>query len=167
MYKRLYVFLIYSFVTILSLYVCLNISTNTFSINTAFIHKKIVKALFPQGWSFFTKNPKDIELSIYNLKDNKFENLTNFQAKEYFGICRKNRLLNTKLIEVAKNIDDKLWIYSLEENSLKTDELAIVTIEDDLLKGNEFIINKYLPFPYSWHKSDLKPPKYSIIVKFL
>ena len=165
MYRKLYVSLVYLFTILLPLYVCLNINVNTFSVNTSFVHKKIVKSLIPQGWAFFTKSPRDLELSIYNLKEKKEENLTSFQAKEYFGICRKNRLLNTKLIDISKNIDEKLWV--LHDNDINIDKLAVVSLEDKILTGKEFIISKYFPLPYSWSKTDLTPPKHSIIVRFL
>lgn len=165
MYRKLYVFLVYVFTILLPLYVCLNINVNTFSVNTSFIHKKLVKSLIPQGWAFFTKSPRDLELSIYNLNNKEEENLTSFQVKEYFGICRKNRLLNTKLIDISKNIDERLWVLNVD--SINIEKLAVVTVEDKILKGEEFIISKYFPLPYSWYKTDLTHPKHSIIVRFI
>jgi antimicrobial peptide system SdpA family protein len=62
------------------------------------ISNKAVSILFPQGWSFFTKDPREASLCLYDLKKNRSKiNFKNTQSKNLFGLIKSDRLTYYKI----------------------------------------------------------------------
>lgn len=76
-------------------------------INNSYSAKSQYVSVFPQGWAFFTKSSKEPQLYVFdcNSKQPKLINLRNFSAEYYFGISRKNRILNIEIGNVFQQME--------------------------------------------------------------
>ncbi len=115
----------------------------------------------PQGWAFFTKNPKSEEVYLYKIDTitQKFENiiLRNVQSSQLFGIKRDNRLISTKITTITNDIDRSLWInhkgnisnfLKHDTNYMKLNKITI-KIKQPAICGLYCVVMKK-PIPWSW-----------------
>jgi antimicrobial peptide system SdpA family protein len=75
-------------------------------LNNRYISKSQLTSVFPQGWAFFTKSSRESQLYIFdcNSLEPKLKNLRSFTNDYYFGISRKNRVLNIEMNTVFQKI---------------------------------------------------------------
>ena len=118
---------------------------------------------FPQGWGFFTRNPREEELILYRIEKDTTVRFTqtNSSSSSYFGLSRKNRLINIEASIVVSEVDDSLWI------PMKGRELVL-----DLNTYTDTIVNNFKPchiqgdfflvmqerIPWAWSESDIIMP---------
>lgn len=139
---------------------------NTMQYNTLsekFENKKIVFSLFPQGWAFFTRNPREGQVILYQKNNGKFVEVP-FKHNNYryaFGLNRTCTKVYTELGYIRKNINDSSfkaieWNYQEKIFTNKLDNLETITLQNPLKNG---ILNgKYLlviqePIPWAWSKN--------------
>ena len=119
--------------------------------------------LIPQGWAFFTKNPRDPQVFIYQvdtIDDSiKLENLRNTQLKYLFGIDRSNRKISSKLSKILQGVDSEFFYTSKKsvEDSIKNDYCSIfkvkVSVKKPILCGL-YCLQIKKPKPWSWLRID-------------
>lgn len=179
LYSKFIVFIAFSFITlfVISFLLITSIPENPIRLRYSFFNNKEMKYLIPQGWSFFTKNPREEEIYIYDLSNslNTKIKLNNIQLNQLFGIKRENRIIYTKTSTVFQNIDASLLI------DFKGDALGFIQKEENMKTLNEVSVNvrkpslcgKYLievkqPIAWSWLsiKSKVKMPSKLIIIDF-
>ncbi len=68
-------------------------------------------SVLPQGWAFFTKNPRGEVLYIYKETQNKWDlvNVPGASLKFGFGLNRKGRAIGPEAGSLLKLIPDSLW----------------------------------------------------------
>lgn len=105
----------------LLLYFTLLINSKDTTVNFSTSIKMWNQHLFPQGWSFFTKSPRDEEISIYQIIDNKVKPIksNSFSLKNYFGLKRKNRTINTDLGLINSELSNKIVWNNYSNSSIK------------------------------------------------
>lgn len=76
-------------------------------INSSHSSKSQYVSIFPQGWAFFTKSSKEPQLYIFdcNSKQPDLKNLRSFTTDYYFGVSRKNRILNIEISNVFQQME--------------------------------------------------------------
>ncbi len=122
--------------------------------------KSIITFFFPQGWGFFTKNPRDAKYRLYKLAEAKKPQLVNFKItapQNLFGFSRKGNRICIDLIRlrtllpkpsewVESNLDEDEFIFP--KNELDTIQLD----PDDILyiQPGKYLIKEYLITPWNW-----------------
>lgn len=132
----------------------MNAKENPISL-TYHIKNKELHSLLPQGWAFFTKSPREFQLSLYSYQERNIEkvNLKNVQASQLFGLNKSNRATHSKLIKIFNEIPDEHWtpIVSLEKidcnnlNKYNVNKLLI----NEIPKG-EYIMLINKTTPWAW-----------------
>jgi len=119
------------------------------------------QSLFPQGWAFFTRSPKEFQLSLYEISEAKYVliDLKNAQAKQYFGLNKSNRIVHHKLIQIAREIPNEHWVpYSERINNINIDSVNEYKLKSHLkeLPTGKYLIKTEKPLAWTWF-STLKP----------
>ncbi len=131
---------------------------------------KFLSSVFPQGYGFFTRKPKEDHLHIYKKINNNYELLTvnNSTGERFYGASRKTAkiLLDLSFISIKikewENFDD--WENISEKNGLnfKSGEIKL----DDKYKGHYvFIKEEVIPWAWSRHLSESKKYYKNIIIQ--
>ena len=141
------------------------------------LSKKISKEIFfatPQGWSFFTKDPRYDRLEIYQVINNStLEQVTrpNFSIENFYGFKRQNRQFLNEAFSSIKNVvlNDSIWYNSSEGVDKAYQDINSIynfknTFKNPVLCG-QFVFEMYKPIPWAWssNKSYKNPKKYLII----
>ncbi len=123
--------------------------------------KRQVNTIFPEGWGFFTKSPREDKLDVFKLSDdNVWKPLTikNQSFSNFFGFSRKARYIAYESSIVASQLANSNW--------MKLTNGQIFTTKIDTcfnLKSNKehkyFTSGTYLlilqkPIPFVWIKEN-------------
>jgi len=146
--------------TILLLVVTIsNLPYSAFSINNKL--KLYCHSVLPQGWEFFTLNPRSEYLVVYKIENEKLviEDFRNSALNSFFGISKINRIRNIELEYLISSIDTNQYQYCDNKDSLFTLQNTLpihyITNNTNIKKlFGEFIIRKTIPIPWAWHNSD-------------
>lgn len=116
--------------------------------------------LFPQGWAFFTKDPRDVQTTLYKIENRTLSelNMKNGATNALFGISRKNRIMLIELAQIVNQIDSISWkdINSKEALLTFSDTAKAIEIGNFVNHSNlvgEYLITKQRPLPWSWREN--------------
>jgi antimicrobial peptide system SdpA family protein len=132
--------------------------------------------LFPQGWAFFTKDPRDEQTTLYKIKNKElFElNMKNGATNALFGISRRNRIMLIELAQVVNQIDTINWKAITSKEALLTfsdtaKAIEIVNFVNHSNLNGDYLIIKQKPLPWSWreNRDNLFMPAKVIKVKLI
>ncbi len=142
-----------------------SISDNPLGIRNSSFKKNIMNGLFPEGWAFFTRSPREERLSLYKIKSkNEIEevSLNNSTFDVYWGACRNNRVIHGKISKIANNINPNLWTtFSAPDtaiNKINIESLSILKIKalPPVLYGT-FVLKSSKAVPYMWFSGSKVP----------
>jgi antimicrobial peptide system SdpA family protein len=116
-----------------------------------------IGAVVPQGWAFFTRNPREHNFFIYQKKDGAFEQviLSNCNVNNLFGASRKSRIQSVELGDILAKVENANWLECPEgiDQSAGIDTiqevLVINQVESPTICG-EFYIAQKEPIPWAW-----------------
>ncbi len=172
-------FILISFISMFIIFyiVVTSIPENPIRLRYSFFNNKEMRFLVPQGWSFFTKDPREEEIYIYELNnsDNKKIRLNNIQFNQLLGVKRENRIRYTKTSNIIQNIDPSLFLdfngnaqkfVNQNNNKERINEISI-NVKKPSLCG-KYLIEIKEPIPWSWLsiKENIKMPSKLIIIEF-
>lgn len=132
--------------------------------------KETINIFFPEGWSFFTRSPREEMAEIYEIKNNNTLTRISYQCsapENLFGISKKSRKIGMELSIIATVINDSLWV-NQGSSQINIDALPITKIkinQDDIkiiLKGN-YIIKTKMPIPWAWSNNVYTKPKIRMV----
>jgi len=125
-----------------------------------------ISTVLPQGWGFFSKDPRENVIQIESIDDAQNVNYPNMTLKNGFGLIRKGRSQAVEIGKITEEIPKDAWkncANCSRNDMLKSD---YYNIKDDssrpLLKGNYLLTeNKVVPWSYAkYYKDKLTPIKY-------
>ena len=131
--------------------------------------KRKLNIIFPEGWGFFTKNPRDLGLEVYKIENNKIRLLdaSNHSYKNYFGLSRSARLVGYEASTVASEIQKNQWVKGNNSNLSHHLKDSTMVFSDKkyfnhLTKG-EYLLKLYKPIPFAWaNKNQEKYAPFSV-----
>jgi antimicrobial peptide system SdpA family protein len=138
--------------------------TSIESDNRAFVAK-----VLPEGWAFFTKDPREEMVDIYQLEENSWKpvSLKNSDPKNIFGISRKSRKMGMEISMICEQVmADSLWTsqVNLGQISFPAKYVRVDNKNLVLLRAGEYALVKRAPVPWSWrHLINNKNARYAII----
>ena len=122
--------------------------------------KKNLSIIFPNRWPFFTKDPREEYVYIFQKKLQKYilhTNLPNSSIANFYGMVNNQRAIGMEYGMISSLIDENLWYTNnTGENLLKiidNDTIKTIRLKRDVkyteLNG-EYIFAKIEPLPYLW-----------------
>jgi len=121
--------------------------------NISFSKKYNTGILIPEGWGFFTKNPREKIITMYEIRNNDTISLTykNASSKNYFGLSKKNRRINLESnILIAQANKSLIW-YNKSQKNPKFIKIKRTKRILFIPSGNYVIIEKEI-LPWSFVK---------------
>ena len=110
-------------------------------------------SLFPQGWAFFTKSPREPVYTFYRVKGNSLEryDLRGFKGEYYFGASRMNRMMSLEMSIASNKLDQLKKKLSISKRIPFRDDLNKYVSCDTLLfnkitkdKNNVLLSGRYV-----------------------
>lgn len=137
----------------------ISIKNNPISLRNTYFNNREINALLPEGWAFFTRNPREETVKIYSIGDDgiKEKSIKSSDPSQFFGTKRDNRLIISKIDIITANINDDMYYqYRGALNNIILDSISeySVPIKEPCLCGN-YLISKGSPIPWSWYSSTL------------
>jgi antimicrobial peptide system SdpA family protein len=117
-------------------------------------------SLIPEGWSFFTRDPREVQTLVYKEVNGKLESINhqNFSAFNSFGFGRYTRIESLELALLLASINDSLWVKNdgdifsfYKKDLLKTHDVRN-TSNTQYLAGT-LILEQKEPVPWAWFQS--------------
>ena len=165
-----YKFLIWLFWGVLAFF--LAISTNSFYFFRSFDVNRNISTLMPQGWGFFTKDPRiDDNTLIYRVNGAEIEEITfNNLSSNGVGISKNNRYVLYEGTQITALIPKSVWEHK-KGGELRTDSVYIVPKYNKKLyyfeKNKIYLAVKRKPLPFIWANADQEKNIPFKIVKFI
>jgi len=114
-----------------------------------------VMLFFPQGWSFFTKSPRDEAMAIYRIEDEEIVALPVSNHENIgFGFGRTTRIIGYEASMVASKIHPSRWSTHTNQPIEDFIDLPVIELEKEegfnhLVEG-EYIFKLYKTIPFAW-----------------
>lgn len=135
--------------------------------------KQGVMSVVPEGWGFFTRNPREVDQHLYFYKNNKWVRNPNSPISSWrntFGLNRFPRAQSVELGMILSNINDTCWktaSINLEHNNIS--DIASIEVFNDspypTITGRICILQQEpIPWAWSWNKDELAMPSKYVIV---
>jgi len=142
--------------------------------------KHIIFRVVPQGWAFFTKNPRENQVLIYKI-ENGYAVDCNFKHNNYqylFGLNRTCTKVSTEIEFIKSKINSDLWsstrwnyqsnrpIYSIPKGVKQTRMTS--KFSDPEIIGSYLLVLQE-PVPWAWSKQDksIKMPAKMVQIEIL
>ncbi len=166
----LFVLLIFIYGTLIFLIADASLGYNTIPISKSF--NKITFAISPQGWGFFTRNPKEPLIDLYKIKDDKIKKISipNASLKYFWGFNRGMRISSSQIAYFADQIPEDRWIY---DPSYKADSIIQVSTPFNVLNDFSYPVHcgklllvktQRIPWAWSKHREKIKMPRSVVII---
>lgn len=116
-----------------------------------------LKFIMPEGWSFFTKNPREDRMRLYRVMGGGLREVDrrNATAENMWGLSRYNRLKNIELGQLVPALTEEDWTELDNQHDLSQalDSLTSIPLineaRDPHLCGSYCLV-KYEPLPWAW-----------------
>jgi len=128
---------------------------------TSFHERYLFSVLLPEGWGFFTKNPRDEKKVLYQVLPDKSLRLATYKNSapdNCFGFSRRSRRASLEFGRLMSTITEADWnryaAYSLPE-LLHSDTIPAIQMRytghdfNQLAKGS-YLVKRYALVPWAW-----------------
>jgi antimicrobial peptide system SdpA family protein len=129
------------------------------------------RTFIPQGWGFFTRNPREKALLFYQKQGNKWQlvNSSSANYKKLFGLSRLSRRENIELGYITSQLNGvKNWLDCDNNmpNTCEPDSINIVknNYKNPIIEG-EYLIRIVEPVPWAWSKLMTEEQRKSKVLK--
>jgi antimicrobial peptide system SdpA family protein len=122
---------------------------------------RLIFTIVPQGWGFFTRDPRENQTLVYRKRGDEFElvNKSGTEPEYLFGLSRVSRRQNIELGQIMGQITDSMWVDCPSKNLAQCEPVKAHrfknSYQDPLCKG-EFVVVLKEPVPWAWSKSYYK-----------
>ncbi len=118
---------------------------------------RIVNSLFPEGWSFFTRSPREEAADLYKIEGEKIKkvNFCNADPKNFFGLSRKSRRIGMEISLLASDIPNSAWklVPDLSAEIVKDIPSSNKQYNgSSVIKQGRYIVSVFKPIPWLWSK---------------
>ncbi len=127
-------------------------------LSISYKESKLVFTLMPQGWGFFTRNPRELQTLIYQKVGQNFElvNKSGSEPEYLFGLSRTSRRKNIEFGQIFSKIPDSLWIDCPSKRILECNPEKVHHFKNQYTNPvclGEFLLISKEPIPWAWSKS--------------
>ncbi len=126
-----------------------------------FATKKIFKSVMPQGWGFFTRNPRENQLFLFRVVDNSLElvnNSENSLSHNLYGLRRIHSAIGIEFGVLLNRVKDSDWIecdssiYSCVQNEV-IPSVIIKNMNPEPILCGDFVVVEQEVVPWVWYNS--------------
>jgi len=136
---------------------------NTFYSPLFFSKKLSEENMLPQGWGFFSKNPRDVVVSVYDYNTKANLLIPRSSYKYFFGLSRKQGKLAMEIGALAGEIADSLWVKDFEANYELGEFVHKKSIFKNKLLCDTIVLANKERKPWAWHSyQNLKYPEFFV-----
>ena len=124
--------------------------------------KKLITSFFPQGWGFFTRNPREPKYLLYKITGDAPPQLMNYKITSYknlFGLSRRGNRICMEMIRIQHQlpqssewIDSKLDVNEFEYSNCSFDTINYDQGELFYVHPGRYLIKEYQITPWNWLK---------------
>ncbi|WAC01791.1 SdpA family antimicrobial peptide system protein [Lacinutrix neustonica] len=156
-----HVLLLFGFVIVFG-YLHINFITslgdNVMNVSTS--ETKTIQTFFPQGWGFFTGDPREPKYRLYKIVAGELH-LVNFRitsSDNYFGLSRKGSRIGLEVLRIKNKLPQtEAWEPSaIPLKNMQLNKLAYECIEPVpgllYIEEGNYILKEYQTTPWSWAK---------------
>lgn len=117
---------------------------------------KTISYLFPQGWGFFTKDPKEVAIDVYQLEGEtlKLISVNNFSVQNLLGLSREARYIGFEFGRLGQYIPKTIYKNETGDVSKIYPSTTTIVKIPFLPKfypiGKEFVVYQYKIVPFAW-----------------
>jgi len=161
-YKVIYVFLIF-----LATYFAFISSNSDNPVDLGYSNAQRIYDIAPQGWAFFTRDPKERVVRLYKIQKNELiyiNKTTSLSSRDIFGVKRDKRWISIELAGIIANVEtSKKWeefrntTFHEAAKSLEITDTVKVK-KNSLLDEGEYMVCISRRLPWAWAKADVKLP---------
>lgn len=128
--------------------------------STVTFRNKTIDMLVPQGFAFFTRNPREPQIYIYKyIKQDSLvivNKKSSLSLSQRFGLSRTNRRVNIEF----NNVLNKILIWHKDYDLAKKDIVSInINDEESKIIQGKYLFVKEERIPWAWAKNDKLKPK--------
>ena len=108
--------------------------------------------LFPEGWGFFTRDPRTERIQLYRSEGSTVGSEVSFKsasARNLLGFSRKARRIQMEIARITAGVPDSIW------SSQVTNHPRIEISRDvglHFIKEGDYTLKKSWPVPWAWAK---------------
>lgn len=162
-YKTLYILFVF-FATYFAF-----IASNTDNpVRLSYSSAQGIYSFVPQGWAFFTRNPKENVVKFYKVENSQLNHIngtTSLSFKDVFGLKRHKRRISEEFSQIMSNIKKECkWqeFRGVEINKASKKTMVCDTVINNfkapLLENGEYLIYSSRRLPWAWAKSKTDIP---------
>lgn len=124
-------------------------------LSTSYKTKVQTLSLIPQGWGFFTRNPREPQISAYTRIGKKWVLQTFPNATYALGASRKMRVQSGELEMILRPVDDKSWKDDLGsiETLISSNMITLYNPRNQPLMCGEYLVVSKAPIPWAWSRA--------------
>ncbi len=169
------IFFVNCAVWLIILFVIIDSSANFNPIQTPHKVRSSAFSISPQGWGFFTRNPREDMSDIYAIAEDKQLKkmiLPNASAKYFYGFNRGIRFGGSRLGVFMEQVPEKQWKNFNDFYSIILDSVPVVAVSNPyktkiFFDNTSYLITltKRVPWAWSKHKKSEDMPLKAVIVK--
>ncbi|MCJ7934114.1 MAG: SdpA family antimicrobial peptide system protein [Chryseobacterium sp.] len=142
--------LVFTFVSSLSGQTCISISPGI---------EQTFRTLLPEGWSFFTRNPREDMVTIYKVVNNTPIRVSslNSETDNLCGLSRKSRKLGYDVSTMLSTLPKNNWVKTNSLNKLEIKKQNFNKVNKKNLQINTLDKGQYMivtqpTIPWAWSK---------------
>lgn len=135
--------------------------------------KTTITSIIPEGWGFFTRNPRETDLYLFFSENGKWVKNRNTPISSWrnsFGLNRFPRAQSVELGMILNSINDTCWktaMINIDNNTIT--DTVVIQITDrspsPTITGRICIVQQEpIPWAWSWNREKLKMPSQYVIV---
>lgn len=123
--------------------------------------KKIVDALTPQGWAFFTRDPREAQVILYKIENNHIKKIPHLHSSAYnfLGLCRTSSIYMHEIQAIRTKLhnnwfSDTYWNYQSNiYGKFPTNSYSLYNDTKKPLLCGEYLLVFQKPVPWAWSSS--------------
>ncbi|QKE10788.1 SdpA family antimicrobial peptide system protein (plasmid) [Bacillus cereus] len=169
--RKIFIFFVFTFViyfTIFCLTILVAIPENPLSLSKN--SSRLIKTIIPQGWGFYSKNPRDEMIFIYDMEKKEIlSDWPNNKVKNLFGLSREGRGKGVEAGLLFSKIGTSKWTTCNKKPEECLENLDSVVVNNTTpypsLCG-DIGIGKQKPVPWIWGRNkNIEMPSKVVRVK--
>ncbi len=159
--KKIVYFYLLIFLSAVGFFIVLADSVEYNSFNIGVETDKKVFTFIPQGWAFFTRNPREAQVQLFKCNGDKYEKYTHYHSsyKNLFGLIRNSTRINYELTGIYSQIardkfkDSESNIQTGYIKELPSDIVYVENKFDNPRVLGEYILVIQKLVPWNWSKN--------------
>lgn len=133
---------------------CVAASTTNTSIGKKSILNSEIKMLVPEGWGFFTKNPQEDIVDIYQVEQQELRRVV-YQSGSYhnvFGLSRRYRRLEAEREMLQSQITPDKWTYTKPVSAADISKHTTTITASEAVRNlrGTYLLCKTKRIPWAW-----------------